>query len=127
MKGLARFLFFIFMVLCVISGLPLLIIPGRFLQAVGWAYSEPMIIRLLGAALLAFGWGAWRSFRAAEIIQFIPFIEMSMIFTLLGSIGWLRHLLVANYWPSLWAIAIGLLVLGLLWIFLWLSLRKNKS
>jgi hypothetical protein len=126
MTGFTKFLFFVFLVICLVSGLLLLIVPGRFLYAVGWAPVEPMIIRLLGAALLAFAWGSWKGLRAADLRQTLVVMEMLIVFTLLGAIGWFRHLLVAYYWPSLWAIAACLLVLGLVWVFIRLSAGKIK-
>jgi hypothetical protein len=126
MKGITKLLFFLFSVLCLATGMLFLVIPGTFLQTVGWAPVEPMIIRLFGAALLAISWGAWKSFRTADLKQTMTVMEMLIIFSVLGAIGWFRHLLIANYWPSLWAIAIALLVSGLVWIFIRLNTGKSK-
>jgi hypothetical protein len=127
MTGFAKTLFFVFMIICLITGLPLLVIPGRFLGIFKWAPVEPMIVRLLGAALLSFSWGSWKSLRATNLRQTLLFVEMLVILCLFGAIGWFRHLLIAYYWPGIWAVAILLLVFGLLWVFVRLALGKSKE
>jgi hypothetical protein len=46
-------------VVAVTFGLLMLIPPGRPLTLLGWAPIDPMISRLLGAALLALGWSSF--------------------------------------------------------------------
>ncbi len=125
MGTLTKTLFYVFMIICLITGLPLLLAPGRFLALFAWAPIDPLISRLLGAALLGMAWGAWRSLRQNDLRQAIVAIEIFIIFCLLGAIGWFRHLFVAYWWPGIWVIAFLLLVFGLFWGYLHYQISRG--
>ena len=114
-RGLKR-VFLIHAVVAAIFGILLLVAPGRFLGIVGWAPIDPIISRLLGAALLALGWSSFRGWRATERRQVAILVEMEAVFTVLCCLGLLRHLLKANYPAMVWAIFATFLVFAIAWI-----------
>ena len=93
-----RILFLVHAVVATIGGLALLVAPGRTLGWFGWAPVDPLISRILGAALLALAWSSLRGWRAATRVQAAILVELEAIFTVLTCIGLLRLFLSAN-WP----------------------------
>ena len=73
MSRLLNVVLLVHLVVSVLLGALLLIVPGRLLGAVGWAPIDPLISRILGAALLAMAWGDWRVWRraACDFLQLI--------------------------------------------------------
>ena len=125
MQLLKKIVYYMYGLLGLFFGMGLLLAPGRFLGVVGWAPVDPLLSRLLGAALLGMAWMAWRMVRSTDHHLVSLGVEMFLIFNLLGSIGLLRHLLVAN-WPFMvWALCVVLLVFSLIWVMVWFSLRKD--
>jgi hypothetical protein len=88
-----KYTFLIHVVVSLIFGAVLLLAPGRFLGLFGWAPIDPLISRLLGAALLALAWSSYRGWGASSYEQVSVLVEMEVIFTVFGSVGLLRHLL----------------------------------
>jgi Co/Zn/Cd efflux system component len=112
-----RYTFLIHAVVALVFGAPLLIMPGRFLAWFGWAPVDPILSRVLGAALLALAWSSYRGWRAKERAQVSILLEMEAAYTVLGAIGVLRHLLVANYpWP-VWLLFAVLAIFALVWLY----------
>ena len=97
MSRTLRITFLVHAIFALVLGALLLIVPGRTLLALGWAPIDPIISRLLGAALLALAWGSYRGWRAAEWRQVAIVVQMEVAFTALSCVGLLRHLLFANY------------------------------
>jgi hypothetical protein len=120
-----KILYITFMVVCVIVGAPLLLAPGRFLGTFSWAPIDPLISRVLGAALLGMAWGCFRALNQKETREPVILIEVFMVFTLLSAIGWLRHLLFAYWWPGIWATEFVMLLFGVAWLIA--RLRWTKS
>ena len=112
-------------IVALVVGAPLLIIPGRFLGWLGWAPVEPVINRILGAALLALAWNSFRGWRATEKAQVTSSVEMEIAFTILGCIGVLRHLLIANYPAIVWTVLAVLALFAVAWIVSLVSLLKK--
>jgi hypothetical protein len=108
--------FLIHAVVGVLLGLPLFIIPGRLLQWLGWAPIDPIISRLLGAALLALAWSSFRGWQAAERAQIAILIEMEVALTVLGCVGLLRHLLFSRYPAIVWVVFVLLALFAVAWI-----------
>lgn len=138
MSKLPKLTFLIHALVGVLLGLPLFIIPGRFLYWVGWnamlefvarQNNDPFITRVLGAALLALAWSSFRGWRTSDKAQATVLVEMEIVFTVLGSVGLLRHLL----WPwrlFSWHAASGWIALAILVLFAvaWIvSLVKLKK
>jgi hypothetical protein len=112
-----KYTFLIHAVVALVFGAPLLIMPGQFLAWFGWAPVDPILSRVLGAALLALAWGSYRGWRAKERAQVSVLLEMEVAYTVLGAIGVLRHLLVANYpWP-VWLLFAVLAIFALVWLY----------
>jgi O-antigen/teichoic acid export membrane protein len=110
-------------VVALLFGAPLLIAPGRFLGVFGWAPIDPLISRLLGAAMLALAWSSFLGYRTTESSLEKSFIQIEVVYTVLGAIGLLRHLLVAWYAWFVWAIFYLLAIFAILWIYFWWKKR----
>ena len=109
-------LFGVHTVVSLLFGVPLLLAPGRTLDLFNWAPQDPLISRLLGAALIALALGSIRGFRASDKSHIKSIIEMDMAFCFLGAIGFARHLFKAS-WPFIVWFIFGLLVaFGIAWV-----------
>jgi hypothetical protein len=111
-----KFTFLIHAVVGFLFGAPLLLAPGRFLGWLGWVPVDPLLSRVLGAALLALAWSSFRGWRATERAQVAILVEMEAVFTVLGCVGLLRHLLIANYPAMVWTVFAILLIFAIAWI-----------
>ena len=122
-----RITFLLYSITTLIFGLPLFLAPGRFLDLFGWQPVEPLLFRLLGAALLAMAWTSFRNFRAAEEDRVKMCLQGNLIFTGLGALGFARHLFSASWYPLMvWFIFWLLLVWAVVWATLiWLTRRKK--
>lgn len=104
------------MVVSAVLGLLLLIVPGRFLSWLGWVPIDPIVSRLLGAALLGMWWGDLRVWRGVARAETRWWVEVQLGFAALAGAGVLRHLLV-GHWPAMVWILFGVLVLfALTWL-----------
>ena len=108
--------FLIHAIVAVLLGLPLFIVPGRLLQWLGWAPIDPIISRLLGAALLALAWSSFRGWQAAERAQVTTLVQMEVAFTVLGCVGLLRHLLFSRYPAIVWVVFVLTALFAVAWI-----------
>ncbi len=115
-----RYTFLIHVVVSLIFGAALLLAPGRTLGLFGWMPVDPLISRLLGAALLALAWSSYRGWGAISYEQVSVLVEMEVIFTVFGSVGLLRHLLKAWYPWYVWFVFAVLIVFAIAWTYhLW--------
>ena len=121
MSKLLKYTFLIYAVVAVLCGALLLAIPGEFLGWFGWAPFDPILSRVLGAALLAFAWGSYRGWQAKERAQVSILLEMQAAFTVLGAVGVLRTLLTGNYLWYVWLLFAILALLALTWLYLLLK------
>jgi hypothetical protein len=104
------------LVVSVVLGALLFIIPGRFLLALGWAPIDPVLSRVLGAALLAMAWGDLRIRQGIARLEVRLWVEVHLGFTALAGVGVLWHL-VDGGWPVIVWILFGVLALfALLWL-----------
>jgi hypothetical protein len=117
MSKALKYTFLIHAIIALLIGAPLLLAPGRILGVFGWEPVDPLLSRLLGAALLAFAWGSWHGWRATDRAQVNTLLEMETVFTVLGSAGLLRHLLIAGYPWYVWTIFGILALFAVAWIF----------
>ncbi len=103
-----------------VLGLLLLTIPGRFLQVLGWAPIDPLISRILGAALLALAWGDYGLWRGVAQATTTFFIQVQFAFAALAALGVLRHLVVARWPLMVWLLFVGCVVFAAWWaVVLW--------
>jgi len=108
-------------------GIPLFLVPGRLLQWVGWRPIDPIISRVLGAALLALAWSSFRGWRSTERSQPV-ILEMEAVFTTLGCIALLRHLLSAPFPVMVWIVFAIMVIFAVTWIvFLLRQWRQQVS
>jgi hypothetical protein len=114
MSKLLKGAFLLQAILAVIVGALLLIIPGRFLGFFGWAPVEPLLNRLLGAALLAMAWTSVYALRVTSQSQVDILVQMQLIFCGLGALGFIRHLVTGSYYPPMvWVVTIVLALFAL--------------
>jgi hypothetical protein len=112
-----KVIFLIHAIVSVVLGVLFLVIPGRFLGLFGWAPIDPLISRLLGAALVALAWSSYRGSRAAERAQVAILVELEAVFCVLAALGLLRHLLIAG-WPwYVWLLFAGFAAWAVVWIY----------
>jgi hypothetical protein len=117
-----------------ILGALLLLLPGRFLSWLGWAPIDPIISRILGAALLAMSWmhlRLWRQTTAPVAAGDMStntlaglWAQTQAIFETLVSLGLLRHLLVAHWPLMVWILFVLSVFSALLWLGVWLQERR---
>lgn len=115
-RGL-RTLFLVHMAVALVFGVPLLLIPGRLLQWVGWSPIDPIAGRLLGAALLALGWSSFRGWQLMGKRDVRLLVEMEAAFTGLACVGLGRHLFFYSYPLFPWLVFAVLAVFFLAWGF----------
>lgn len=116
-----KFTLILHTVLAVLFGLPLLGMPGRFLGYFGWAPIDPLISRMLGAALLSMAWIDWRALRTNSRPFAQASIEAGTVFCGLAAVGLARNMLGAG-WPLMAWLVLGLFViLAALWLWNWLK------
>ncbi len=109
MSQALRRLFAVHAVVASVSGALLLVAPGRTLLALGWWPIDPIISRLLGAALLGMAWSSVRGWQSAQRPRVQLVLELEAVFAVLACVGLLRHLLFAN-WPLMVWLLLGVLV-----------------
>ena len=123
-----KYTFLVYAIFCLVVGIPLLLAPGKALGVLGWKPIDPLITRILGAALLGMGWASWKGFHFTSMKQAALLVEMNLIFAALSCVGLLRHLLKAWYPWYVWADLVILGIFGLLWVYHLVSgIRKGES
>jgi hypothetical protein len=123
MPKLLKITLIVHIVLAVMFGLPLLGMPGRFLSFFGWAPVDPLISRILGAALLGLGWLDFRTLRLNSRQAAQPVIEAGTVFCGLASAGLLWHVK-GSYWPwMVWIVLATFIILTALWLWNWIIRR----
>lgn len=116
MSKMLKITFLVHAIVSVVLGAPLLAMPGRFLGWLGWAPIDPIISRILGAALLALAWGDFRCWRGLAGDEVAFFVEMHLGFTALGALGVLRHLVAARYPAVVWILFAVLVLFAIAWL-----------
>ncbi len=124
MSQSTRYTFLIHAIIAALFGIPMLIIPGEFLPLFGWTadFIDPLVSRVLGAAIIAMAWSSYRGWRATDWEQVNIVIEAEAMFAVLAAIGLLRHL-IGYSWPAgVWLIFGLFVVFAVAWI---VALRKR--
>jgi hypothetical protein len=124
MSQSTRYTFLVHAVVAAILGIPLLIIPGRWLPVFGWTADviDPLLSRVLGAAVIALGWSSYRGWRAIDWDQVSFVVELEAIFTVLAAVGLLRHLIGFSYPAGVWFIFAIFVIFAIAWI---VALRRK--
>jgi hypothetical protein len=117
MSKALKYTFGIHAVVALFFGLPLLVVPGRFLGLFGWAPIDPLITRLLGAAMIALAWSSFRGFRSTDFRLAVTLIQIELLYTALGAIGLLRHLAIAWYPWYVWLLFVILVAFAIVWLY----------
>ena len=117
MSQTLRVTFIVHAVVAFILGLGLLGAPGRVLEPFGWAPIDPLMSRMLGAALLALAWGSYRGYRSATWDQVELLVQIEAAFTVLAGVGLLRHLLIASYDWYVWTVFAIYAIFAVAWIY----------
>ena len=123
-NSLLKYTFLLHAVVAVVFGLPLLIIPGASLDLLGWTPQDPLVSRMLGAAILGFGWSSIRGFISRDWSQVRIIVEAEAIFCTLAAVGLLRHLLISTYPWYVWMIFILFFLFAVLWVIAYLTNRE---
>jgi hypothetical protein len=129
-----RTIFLVHLIVTLIFGVALWLVPGRTLELLGWVpkmvqlpeselsvpggtFVDGVLIRLLGAFLLAAAYSSFRGWRAERWEQVSIVVQMEFILCALGLIAVLAGLyLMDRSIPIIgWVIAILLAVFTLLW------------
>jgi hypothetical protein len=120
-----KYAFLVHAVMTVVFGALLLIIPGRFLEAIGWAPIDPIASRILGAAMLALAWSSFRGWQARERARVALLVELEAAFCILACVGMGRHLFRRVSYPAWPWIFFGLFAAwAIVWVVLWVRERK---
>ncbi len=127
MSKALKYTFIVHIVVAVVFGVPLLLLPGRFLELFGWAPVDPLLSRVLGAALLAQAWSSFRVSMGADAATVMLLLEVNIVFAALSAIGFLRHLLFANYPPMVWFVFALFVVFTIAWTLLLLNQSKQQT
>ena len=125
MSKALRYTFVVHSIVAVVVGAPLLLAPGRFLGWIGWTPVDPLISRLLGAAILGLGWSSFRGVQAAPGQQ-RNLVETELAFAILGCIGLLRHLLKWAYPWYVWLTLAVLAAFAVAWAVQLVALRRTE-
>jgi hypothetical protein len=112
-----RYTFIVHAIVAFVLGAPLLLAPGRTLGLFGWAPVDPLISRILGAALLGLAWSSFRGWRAAERKQVAVLIELEAIFCVLSCIGMVRQTFGYYYPYYVWALLVILAAFAVAWVY----------
>ena len=115
MSTLLKITLIIHIVLAVLFGLPLLAAPGRFLGLFAWAPIDPLLSRVLGAALIGLGWLNFCALRQNSRAAAQPVIEAGLLFNGLAVAGLVRNM-AGSSWPwVVWSLLGLFTVLTILW------------
>ena len=116
MSKLLKITFLAHTIVAFVIGAPLLLAPGRFLALFNWAPVDPLLSRILGAALLGLAWSSLRGYQQTSREKVALLIEAEAVFCTLAVVGLLRNML-GSGWPFIvWLILGVLAVFAVLWL-----------
>ena len=125
MHRTAKILLLVYSIFNLVFGVFLFLMPGRFLGWFGWQPVDPLLSRVLGASLLAMAWCSLRGYLAEGPNVIRMLVSGYLVFTALGAIGILRHLVASSYYPFMvWFVFILLAVWAVVWGILLMLLRR---
>ena len=126
--------FFIHMIVSGVLGAALWLIPGRTLSLLGWVeemvllpeselsvpgytFVDPLITRLMGAALLALAFSSYQGWRSKSWSQVRLVVELETAFTFLGVVAFIAVLSLGgrNIPPAFWALFVIMAAFTIAW------------
>jgi hypothetical protein len=124
MSKALKIVFVLHIIVALIFGIGLLVAPGTFLGWFKWLPIDPLLSRVLGAALLAFAWGSFIGFRTTETSVENAILQIGLVFDVLAAVGIARHLFfIPGYlWP-VWLLFIIFVIFAILWLIFLLRKR----
>jgi len=116
MSKLLKITFLAHAIVAFLCGAPLLLAPGRFLGLFNWAPIDPVLARILGAALLGLAWSSLRGYQQASFEKVALLVEAEAVFCTAAVVGMLRQMAGAR-WPFIiWLILAVLIIFAILWL-----------
>ena len=106
-------------VITLLLGVILILFPGTFFAAIDWSPVDPLVSRILGAALLAMTWASIQSVRTNSKELTGVIVETQALFYTLAAIGILRQLLLVPYPTMVWGVFLLLVACSVGWIACW--------
>jgi hypothetical protein len=111
-----RYTFIVHAVVSLLTGAALLVAPGRSLGLLGWLPIDPLLSRVLGAALLGMAWSSWRGFRSTDWKQVRLLVEAEAVFCVLASVAVLYHIAGENFPWYAWTMFAVLAAFAVAWL-----------
>ena len=112
----------------ILFAIPLMIIPGLFLEWVGWPYLDPLTVRLVAAALFGIGIESYLG-RNKDRTGYLGMLRLKIIWSFMACIGILIGLLTQPVQPIFGFLILGIfIVFNVLWSYWYFQLtRVNNS
>ena len=134
-----RWTFLIHLIVAGVLGIALFAIPGRTLMMFGWVeemvmlpeselsvpggtFVDPLITRLLGAAMLALAFSSYLGWRAKEWGQVSILVQMETVYCVLGTLVFIITIFLTERAipPAIWALLVVLIAFAVAWGIAWL-------
>lgn len=120
-KGLRNW-FVIHFILDVLFGIPLILSPVPFLSLFGWSTIDPIMARLVGAALMGIGIESLLG-RNADTQAYQGMLNLKIIWSGAAIIGFILSIL-TGYQPwGIWFLLVIFTVFNIIWIYYRLQLK----
>ncbi|MGE5140275.1 MAG: hypothetical protein ACM3JD_12490 [Rudaea sp.] len=97
-----RMTFLIHFIVGAVFGLGYLLIPDTAFGIFGLPLNDPVVTRMVGAALCGFAASSWWAWHETEWAAVKIIVEMEILWTVLGALVSIYGVLFAAYPPSLW-------------------------
>jgi hypothetical protein len=131
-----RWTFLSHAIVSVILGAGLWVVPGRTLMLLGWVqenvvlpesdlavpggtFVDPLVTRLLGAALLALAFAGFQGWRAKQWSQVSLLVQMEAVFCAVSTVAFIATLFLGERGtpPAFWVLLIFTVAFGVAWGF----------
>jgi len=109
--------FLIHAIVALVFGIVLYLVPGTFLDLVGWKAFDGNMSRAFAAALLALAVSSWFGYRAARWEEVRIVVQMEIAFTVLGPVAGLYGFFVKNAPAFIWVPIVIWVAFAAAWIY----------
>lgn len=135
-----RWTFLIHLIVAGVLGVALFAVPGRTLSLLGWVeemvrlpeselmvpggtFVDPLITRLMGAAMLALAFSSYLGWRAKTWGQVSYLVQMETVYCVLGTLAFVITLLMTerNIPLAFWALLVVMVAFAVVWGLAWLK------